>query len=439
MPRSGAGSIEPGAALTLGFATSVAMWMAGYLARLPGLEAPSWLVLVLMLGLMAAGGFLAGRLSAGGWKTGMRAGLLSGGLNILILGSLLGRTDQPNALIPSAWIWLPGALLLGALLGAGFAWLGSLTGPVPSPPATWKSRLGLVGVAATLSLVAIGGMVTSHGAGLAVIDWPNSFGYNMFLYPLSRMTGGIFFEHAHRLFGTLVGLTTVAQALFLWRHETRLRVRRLALASVVLVIVQGIMGGLRVTGGFTLSTSPADTAPNLMLAVAHGIIGQLFLALMVSLAVLVTSSWESGKPPRPSPRAGTERYLSIGLVAVLVVQLVLGAVLRHTQTGLLVHISMAALVLGVVLAAGVRAWGLHGLEEPVLRRFGLALLILGGLQLILGVAALAVVVSQGEETAISGTRALVRTAHQVNGALLLGTGMALALWVRRLLTPPSEN
>lgn len=441
MPQNAAVSREAGATLTLGFGTSVSMWMTGYLARLPGVEAPSWLVLVAMLALSGGGGFLAGRWSAAGWRTGLSAGLLSAALNLLVQGSLLSHAEQPNRLIPSAAIWLPGALLLGALIGAGGAWVGSLkprSGPLPGP---WKARLGWVAAAATLGLIALGGLVTSHGAGLAVVDWPNSFGYTMFLYPLSRMTGGIYYEHAHRLFGTLVGLTTLAQAWFLWRCESRPLVRRLGLASVALVIVQGLMGGLRVTGRFTLSDSPADTAPNLALAVVHGVTGQIFLALMIGLAVMAAPAYETGPPARPEARAKTDRSLTLALVGILIVQLVLGAVLRHTRTGLLVHISMAALVLGVVMAAGVRAWGIHGSSEPILRRLGLLLLGLGGLQLVLGIAALAAVVTLDEGKEISPAVALVRTAHQVNGALLLGSAVALALWVRRRLAienPPAQ-
>ena len=51
----------------------------------------------------------------------------------------------------------------------------------------------------TFVLLCSGGLVTSHGAGMAVPDWPNSFGYNMFLFPVSRWVGGIFYEHTHRL------------------------------------------------------------------------------------------------------------------------------------------------------------------------------------------------------------------------------------------------
>ena len=123
-------------------------------------------------------------------------------------------------------------------------------------------------------------MVTGQQAGLAVVDWPNSFGSNMFLYPLSRMTGGVFYEHAHRLLGSLVGLTTLVLAVFLWRTDERRGVKLLAAAALLLVIVQGVLGGLRVTGRFTSSMDPAHTDPNLTLAIVHGVTGQVFLSVL---------------------------------------------------------------------------------------------------------------------------------------------------------------
>src|SRR5437588_6239629 len=101
--------------------------------------------------------------------------------------------------------------------------------------------------AATLALIVIGGLVTSHGAGLAVPDWPNSFGYNMFLFPISKWIGPILFEHTHRLAASTVGFLTIILAVWLWFAEDRQWVRSLGLIAVGAVILQGILGGLRVT------------------------------------------------------------------------------------------------------------------------------------------------------------------------------------------------
>jgi heme a synthase len=79
-------------------------------------------------------------------------------------------------------------------------------------------RLAVAALAATAVLIVLGGLVTNTGAALAVPDWPSTFGHNMFLFPWSRMVGGVFYEHSHRLAGALVGLLTVALAAALWRE-----------------------------------------------------------------------------------------------------------------------------------------------------------------------------------------------------------------------------
>jgi cytochrome c oxidase assembly protein subunit 15 len=257
----------------------------------------------------------------------------------------------------------------------------------------------------------------------------------MFLYPLSRMTGGIYFEHAHRLFGSLVGITTLVLAVHLQRREPRAWVRGAAWLAFAMVVLQGVLGGLRVTGRFTLSTSAADVAPSLALAVVHGVVGQLFFAVMVGLAVVTSTTWRGEREPAERASAVSDRQLSAILVGVLIVQLVLGAVQRHVVEGLLVHITLAVLVLGVGLTAALRAWGLYP-EIPVLPHLGRALLGLLSLQIVLGVIALAAIAGGPEVAASGGWRALARTVHQANGALLLAGAVSLRLWVGRLLTPP---
>src|SRR5437588_5766919 len=103
-------------------------------------------------------------------------------------------------------------------------------------------RLALLTAAATFPLIFMGGLVTSHGAGLAVPDWPNSFGYNMFLFPPSRWVGGIFYEHTHRLMGTVVGMLSIALTVWAWRTELRRWVRWLVTGLLLAVCVQGTLG-----------------------------------------------------------------------------------------------------------------------------------------------------------------------------------------------------
>ena len=87
----------------------------------------------------------------------------------------------------------------------------------------WLHCFALLTALATLALIALGGLVTSHGVGMAVPDWPNTYGYSMFLFPVSQWVGGILYEHSHRLMGALVGLLTLLLAGALWREGGRLR------------------------------------------------------------------------------------------------------------------------------------------------------------------------------------------------------------------------
>src|SRR5207237_2794410 len=136
-------------------------------------------------------------------------------------------------------------------------------------------RLALATLAATCVLILLGGLVTSTGAALAVPDWPSTLGYNMLLFPWSRMVGGILYEHSHRLMGALVGLLTLALAGALWREGGGLR--RLGLIAMAAVIAQGALGGLRVV-------LLEDT-----LAIFHGCVPQAFLPLVALVALLTAA------------------------------------------------------------------------------------------------------------------------------------------------------
>jgi cytochrome c oxidase assembly protein subunit 15 len=417
--------------LPLAFATTVSMWAVAYFCRLPAVMAPSWLVAGLMLGAVALWGWFTGSRAGGGWLGGVLVGGAAAVLNLLILGSLLAPAGGGSAL-PSAVWWVPGSILIVALVSGGFAGVSRRAGS-EATPSDWTALFSKVAVAATFLLVVAGGLVTSNEAGLAVVDWPNSFGSNMFLFPLARMTGGIYYEHAHRLFGALVGLTTIALAVRLWRYDDRAWLKRLGLAAVVLVVLQGILGGLRVTGGFTLSTSEADMAPSIALAVMHGVLGQLFLGLIVAVAVVTSRRWLRAPEAEARPNVNGDRTLQFWLVATLVVQLVLGAVQRHLAQGLIIHITLAAVVVMLAVVVGARAWGLYHGTWPV-QRLGQALIGLVSIQVTLGIAALAV--TQGKAVVGSPTTVeiTIATAHQATGAALLALAITLHLWTRRLFS-----
>ncbi len=208
-------AFKQGDILTGGFGITVAMWVTGYFFRLPMLQLPSFLLFFALLLCLLLGGYFLGLYSKPGWKRGLYAGLLSSALNLLILGSLL--SEGP---VWMAFLWIPGFFAVSAMLTALGGAIGEYSSHVQEN-VMWKAKFAVVTCVATFFLLIAGGLVTSQEAGLAVVDWPNSFGYNMFLYPLSHMTGGIYYEHAHRLFGSLVGLTTIALALHFWAVEPR--------------------------------------------------------------------------------------------------------------------------------------------------------------------------------------------------------------------------
>jgi len=315
-----------------------------------------------------------------------------------------------------------------------------------------------------LGLIAAGGMVTSTGSGLSVPDWPTSYGHNMFTFPPSKWTGGIFYEHTHRLIASTVGLLTIGLAVWMHRSETRRWVRRLSYFALALVIVQGLLGGLTVK--FLLPTP---------ISVFHGCLAQAFLCVITALAVFTSRRWIEGdvsraatgrlarvntSPSWPLPR------LAVVCVAVVFFQLVVGAIMRHTQSGLAVpdfplaygralpslddasiaaynesrvwdyqfpavsksqivwHLShrVGAVLVSLALAsAAVLAIRRHRAVGAIARP-ALALPIL-----------LVIQISLGAMTIWSGRHPLLATAHVAVGAATLATTFVMALWSRRLL------
>ncbi|MHC4860760.1 MAG: COX15/CtaA family protein, partial [Planctomycetota bacterium] len=412
------------AVLVTGFATTVAMWAVAYVCRLPLVGAPAPLLGALLLLCLLLGGAVAGR-ETSTWRGGLLVGLLSAVLNFLVLGSLLTSPDRVNQVVPGALLWIPGFLVASALLGAAGGLAGSRRAPREEEP-SWAGRLAGVAAAATLLLVVAGGLVTGAEAGMDVPDWPNSFGYNMFLYPVSRMTGGIYYEHAHRLFGSLLGLTTLVLAIYLLATERRREVKAAAGAVFLLVAVQGVMGGLRVT------------EESLVLAVAHGVVGQVVFAAIVATAAVTSRTWKGDVPAKSFRGARTDRTLAWALLSLATVQVFLGALVRHFDVALHVHITGAVLVFFLGLFTGFRAWGLHG-ELSQLRRTGLALLVIVVTQFSLGFAALVAAGATAEQTERPAVDVLLTTAHQAGGALILAAAALLAAWSVRLLAPTPER
>src|SRR5262249_31534785 len=154
--------------------------------------------------------------------------------------------------------------------------------------------------------------------GLAVPDWPTTFGYNMFLFPVSKWVGGILFEHTHRLIASTVGVLTIILAIWLWRGQGRQWVRNLGVIAVAAVILQGVLGGLRVT---MLKDE---------IGIFHACIAQAFLGLLVFIALVMTKAWESLAEKTVDLKKGAAMAtFAIAITIAIYVQLALGATMRH--------------------------------------------------------------------------------------------------------------
>ena len=199
----------------------------------------------------------------------------------------------------------------------------------PGKSTIWLNRFVWFTAAATLLLICSGGMVTSKGVGLAVPDWPTTFGYNMFLFPISKWIGGVLFEHTHRLIASTVGILTIILAIWLWRSEELVTVKLLGLLALAGVILQGILGGLRVT---MLKDQ---------IGIFHACLAQAFLGLIVLIAIVTTNFWrrsfrENSTDPigRVSDRLANIKAIAIAATIMIYTQLALGATMRHLHKDL---------------------------------------------------------------------------------------------------------
>lgn len=300
-------------------------------------------------------------------------------------------------------------------------------GPV-TQHSTWRHRLALLTVAATLGLIFMGGLVTSTGSGLAVPDWPLSYG--MLMPP---MVGGIFYEHGHRMAATTVGFLTLVLAVWTGRKEDRRGMRVLAWAALAAVIAQGVLGGLTVL--YLLPTP---------VSVAHACLAQTFFCVVIALAYSTSREWRSAGAVRIPDERGLRVAASVA-TGLVFVQLLVGALMRHMGAGL--AIPDFPLAFGRLVPS---AW-----TAPVAvhyaHRVGAVLVVLGVLWLAgrtLGTgdrrfagpawtaaALVAVQVALGAATVLTGKAVLPTTAHVATGAAVLGTCFFLTLRAWRLTGP----
>ena len=283
----------------------------------------------------------------------------------------------------------------------------------------WLHRLARLTAGATFLLIVIGGIVTSTDSGLAVPDWPTTFGYNMFLYPLSEMVGGILYEHSHRLMGSLVGLLTVGLFVYILVKDSRNWLKWLGLAALVAVIVQGVLGGLRVT------------QINRNFAIVHACLAQAFFALLCGIAWFTSRDWWEDRSDTPIETAQKLRRLSLITTCLIYVQLIFGAILRHTGSRLDMHLLFAFLVTLHIFLLARRILGTNGEGQVTGSSMALGLFGLLAVQLMLGTGAFFAKLTAFGETFATALTVTITTAHVAIGALMLVSSFVLTLKIYR--------
>jgi cytochrome c oxidase assembly protein subunit 15 len=286
--------------------------------------------------------------------------------------------------------------------------------------------------ASTALLIFAGGMVTSTGSGLSVPDWPNTYGWFMFSFPVEKWVGGIFYEHSHRLIASTVGFLILVLAFWLWRAESRAWVRRLGFIALGAVIMQGVLGGITV-----LWYLPDP------ISIAHASLAEIVFCLTVTIALVTSPGWRRGySAGLPDDRL--LQKIAVATTATIYIQILLGATMRHTDAGLAIpdfplafghlipphwdakiaihfaHRVGALCVTTMILATTGHVFYHHG-NRPELRRPSLLLLGLVTLQITLGAF-----------TVWSGRQPVINSFHVVTGASVLVTALVLTLRAHRI-------
>ena len=281
-----------------------------------------------------------------------------------------------------------------------------------------RARLALVTAGATFPLIFAGGLVTSTDSGLSVPDWPTTFGVNMFLFPWAEMVGKVGIEHGHRLLGSLVGLLVLS--LFAWTmlSERRQHLRVLAWVALLAVITQGLFGGFRVT----LASEPEWNKMAVVLAVVHGCTAQGFFCLISAIALIQSERWAR----RTAAGSSVSTRLALAVPALIFTQLVFGAVLRHLDRLLHLHMAFAVLVTAVTLWLCSRSLTSAESDRPR-AGWARAMAFMVVFQVLLGVGSWLVL----RRPELVGIRPLMQSAlptlHVATGAMLLLSSVLHAL------------
>jgi heme a synthase len=284
--------------------------------------------------------------------------------------------------------------------------------------------------ASTFALIFAGGLVTSTGSGLAVPDWPNSYGWFMFTFPAENWVGGIFYEHVHRLVASAVGFLILVLAFWLWRVEPRRWVRRLGFIALAAVITQGVLGGITV-----LWYLPDP------ISIAHASLAQLVLCMTVTIALVTSPGWKRGYAAAEGPARHTPPGF-VALPVLIYLQIVVGATMRHIDAGLAIQdfplafgrvippywdtgiaVHFAHRVGALLVSIAIMATAAHVFFRHRRRELVRPVLLL--------LALLPVQITLGAVTVLGNKPYIINSLHVVTGAVILATALVLALRTQR--------
>jgi cytochrome c oxidase assembly protein subunit 15 len=248
----------------------------------------------------------------------------------------------------------------------------------------------------------------------------------MFSFPISKWVGNIRYEHVHRLIASVVGMLTIVLTFWLVRKEPRRWVRRLGIAALGVVIAQGILGGLTVK----LMLPPP-------ISIAHASLAEAFFCITLVLALVTSERWIQASPAIETVNAGLIRRFALASMIAIYLQIILGAAIRHSESGVIAHIVGAVVVFGCVIASVVIV--LLTRKQREFLRPAVLLLGLVAAQIVLGLVTLMVRVPKNVDGQLSAVQIIVPTLHLAFGALILATSLAIALQSYRFPALPRED
>jgi len=282
----------------------------------------------------------------------------------------------------------------------------------------WLHRYAAFVAFCTFLLIIAGALVTGNDAGLSVPDWPTSFG----TFRMPRMVGGIKFEHGHRMIAGTVGILTILLAIWVWRQDSRRWVRWVGFAAVMAVLAQAALGGITVLWFLPVAISTA-----------HATLAQIFFCLAASLAFFTSPGWRWDETKLEDSSTPSFQHLTMITTGVILGQLILGAVYRHSKDGIIAPHVVGACVVTLLVGWVVSSVLMRFAKQPGLLR---PALLLGGLlvaQLFLGMGSYMMKMAARNAPQPLQPVVDVTTTHVTVGALLLVTSLYLTYQARRFL------